>query len=620
VQATFLLGPAGIGKTFRCLEEIRVELKASPEGLPLVFLAPKQATFQLERQLLADPELPGYTRLQIVSFERLAEFIFEWLKKPLPKLLSEEGRVMVLRALLGQKQKELKVFHASARLPGFAHQLSLLLRELQRHHLAAARLERLSHRMGAAHRLADKLHDLALLLRAYLDWLEKNNLQDANGLLDEASKVLRRAAGRNEARVSSGAADSRAASALQQSPIRLAGLWLDGFAEMTPQELELLAAVTPCSERATLAFCLEGEPRSEESWLSPWAVVSQTFRRCHQALSALPECEISIEPLPRDAHKSRFTGHPVLQHLEHFWSNPRPCAESSQAERILRSSHTCPSDTLPPSDGERDGMRGDLPFGSGSVALRQTELPLYVRETPARSQSSETRDDAKVVPPTLEETIRIAACCNPEAEAVLAAREILRHVRVGGRYRDCAVLLRQFDDYHDPLRRVFRRYEIPFFLDRREPVAHHPLAELTRFALRTVAFGWKQEDWFGALKTGLVPVDNAEIDWLENEALARGWQGETWRQPLRIPDEPGLEQVLEPVRKKILPPFDQLARAWPGFSTNPPGRSWSQPCAPCGASWASRAGSTTGPKPRSRSSHRPVALGSRLFTPLCGSK
>src|SRR3989442_14610670 len=75
MRTRFLLGPAGSGKTFRCLTEIGAELKSSPEGLPLVLLAPKQATFQLERQLLAGPDLPGYTRLQILSFERLAEFV-----------------------------------------------------------------------------------------------------------------------------------------------------------------------------------------------------------------------------------------------------------------------------------------------------------------------------------------------------------------------------------------------------------------------------------------------------------------------------------------------------------------------------------------------------------------
>src|SRR6266404_6592363 len=184
MQATFILGPAGSGKTHRCLAEIRAELLASAVGPPLVLLAPKQATFQLERQLLDNalwpdsPPLHGYTRLQILSFERLARFVLSEFSPALPRLLDEEGRVMVLRALLAQKQKELKIFRATARLPGFAQQLSLLLRELQRHQHSPERLFALATQIQSPPQLADKLQDLALLLRAYHDWLKEHQLQD----------------------------------------------------------------------------------------------------------------------------------------------------------------------------------------------------------------------------------------------------------------------------------------------------------------------------------------------------------------------------------------------------------------------------------------------------------
>ena len=493
VQARFLLGPAGSGKTFRCLAEIRQALHQSPEGPPLVLLAPKQATFQLERQLLADRALQGYTRLNIFSFERLARFVLDARGIPMPSgLLAEEGRVMVLRALLLRHESELKLFRPSARRPGFAQQLSQLLGELQSHQFTAAKLHSLSRRIDLRHELRDKLHDLALLLDAYTHWLADHELQDGNRLLGFATATL----------LGTGVAATRQSAAI---PMKKCGglptaatiqhLWLDGFAEMTPQEQDLLAAVVPCCDRATLAFCLENEPAAETSWLSIWSSIGRTFQQCRQRLANIPDCEVSVEILKRDSDKNRFARNPVLQNLEARWQS-------------------------------RPGV------------------------PPAKSGAEET---------STPRSILLAACANPEAEAVFAARETLKFVRHGGRFRDAAVLVRQLDGYHKPLARAFRRCGIPFFLDRRESVAHHPLAELTRSALRTVTFDWPQDDWFAALKAGFSPVDEAEVDRLENEALARGWHGAKWREPAQIADNPELEKFLERLREKLLPPFKQLA-------------------------------------------------------------
>ena len=473
MQTRFLLGPAGSGKTFRCLAEIRRELIASPEGPPLLLLAPKQATFQLERQLLADPELHGYTRLQILSFDRLAHFVLSETTIE-PRWLDDEGRVMVLRALLNQKRGELKLFHATARLPGFATRLSLLLRELQRHQISPKQLTALAAKVSQPTQLRDKLHDFALLLRAYLDWLAQHELRDLDSLLDEAAEVLR---------------SNSAVPTAHTFPI--GGIWMDGFAELTAQELDLLAAVVPLAQQATLAFCLPGELKAEPSWLSPWAVIGQTYLRCRECLSKLPGVETSVETLPTLNQPSRFAANPELVRLESNWPNKTP--------------------TAPPSA-----------FAS-STALQSF------------------------------------SCANPEAEAVLAAREIRRFIRTGGRYRETAVLVRSLDGYADTLRRVFARYDIPIFLDRRESVSHHPLAELTRYALRTVAHGWRHADWFGALKTGLVTAREAEIDWLENAALENGWEGKFWQKPVATPDQP-LSERAEVIRQKIVFPFSALAQ------------------------------------------------------------
>ncbi|MGA9779304.1 MAG: PD-(D/E)XK nuclease family protein [Limisphaerales bacterium] len=474
VQARFLLGPAGSGKTFRCLAEIRAALRDNAEGPPLILLAPKQATFQLERQLLADRELAGYTRLHIFSFERLARFVLEQLSVTPLDQLNDEGRVMVLRALLLRHEKELKLFRQSCHRPGFAQQLSQLLGELQQHQFTPGKLKALAGRFGKHRELQDKLHDLSFLLAAYTHWLMKHELQDADYLLNFAMDTL------------------HSKFRIPNSEFRISGLWLDGFAEMTPQELDLLTGILSFCDEVTLAFCLETSPETDagHSWLSIWFAIAKTYQQCRQRIENRPDCKITVERLKRDAKKSRFARNSMLRRLEQGWSQPQ----------------------------------------RNNSAIRH--------------------------PPS---TISLIVCANPEAEAVFAARNVLHFIRAGNRFRDCAVLVRNLDDYYKPLARVFRRYEIPFFLDRRESVAHHPLAELTRSALRTVAFDWSHDDWFAALKAGFSPVNEEVIDQLENAALEFGWHGKRWREPVQIADDPGLTKSLERLRQKFLPPFDNFA-------------------------------------------------------------
>jgi ATP-dependent helicase/nuclease subunit B len=94
------------------------------------------------------------------------------------------------------------------------------------------------------------------------------------------------------------------------------------------------------------------------------------------------------------------------------------------------------------------------------------------------------------------------------------------------------------------------------------------LAELTRSAMRTLAFGWRHEDWFAALKSGLMPCQEQDVDLLENEALARGWRGNTWLKPIQVKETPKtdqdrerlrrLEDHLERIRREAVLPFESI--------------------------------------------------------------
>ena len=477
MRATFLIGPAGSGKSHRCLTEAQAELKRSPEGPPLLYLAPKQATFQIERDLLSDPELHGYTRLQILSFERLARFV---LSTGVPsRVLSLEGRIMVLRSLLTRHQNDLSIFRSSARLPGFARQLSDTLSELQSHCVTAPMLLKAAEKLPHNPQLAGKLRDLGLIFTGYVEWLQARQLHDPDSLIDLGADAVR--------------------AGVQSGQLCWTTLWLDGFAELTAQETALLLAVLPGCERATLAFCADSVETPGRDWLSSWSIAGSAAAKCLEAVRTLPDCTVTVEPLARSVNYGRFSTSPVLAHLEAAWESASPSAANTNE---------------------------------------------------------------------LSRTLRVVSCPNPEAEAAAAAQEILRHVRAGGRFRDCGLVLRNLSGYHDEIRRVLTRYEIPFFVDRREPVAHHPLPELTRSVLRLAAFDWQLDDWLCVLKTGLLAEDDITLDDLENEALERGWSGKSWHHPFTGIEGLRYAEALEQFRSRIVPPFLQFSDA---LRQNPPG-------------------------------------------------
>lgn len=291
MEVRFLLGPAGSGKTYRCVAEVREALRAGGGGLPLLFLAPKQATFQLERQILMDGGVDGFERLEILSFERLSRWILERTGVREPRLLGEEGRVMVLRSLLGREEARLRYFGRCARSPGLAREVSNVLRTFQEHGVGVGKLEELAGRGVLPEALRWKLKDWAMLMAGYQGWLREAGLTDGSDLAWQAV---------------AGLGDGRADPWFER-------VWLDGFAEMTPAETALLAAVARRSHRTDAAFCLDWVGDGARK-IGLWNVVERTFRSCHAALAATTGVEPRVEILARGT--GRFRESPVLEALE----------------------------------------------------------------------------------------------------------------------------------------------------------------------------------------------------------------------------------------------------------------------------------------------------------------
>jgi ATP-dependent helicase/nuclease subunit B len=104
----------------------------------------------------------------------------------------------------------------------------------------------------------------------------------------------------------------------------------------------------------------------------------------------------------------------------------------------------------------------------------------------------------------------------------------------GLRYRDIAIIVRDLEPYHDLLSDALAASEIPFFIDRRRPLSHHPIVELVRALVQVGSRGFSLESVRMLLKTDLLPIDRAAADALENYLIAYGlegvsaWSGDDW--------------------------------------------------------------------------------------------
>lgn len=158
--------------------------------------------------------------------------------------------------------------------------------------------------------------------------------------------------------------------------------------------------------------------------------------------------------------------------------------------------------------------------------------------------------------------LSLVAAPNRRSEVESLAREIIRRTRDENyRWRDFAVICSSLDDYRDMIATVFGDYDIPFFLDQKRSVLHHPLVEFIRSALEVVNRNWRYSAVFRCFKTEfLFPLDQPKTrrqkwrektDQLENYVLACGIQGEAWRQAgpwrfsMRDTLDPGAEQADE---------------------------------------------------------------------------
>lgn len=249
-----IIGRAGVGKTFLCLQRAKKILDREPLKTGIIFLLPAYQTYRAELELAAITGGAFNTRMN--SFNRFARQLLEEIGGELLPRISDIGRRLLLRKILLRRDKadELKYFVRAAKQHGFAEILADELKELRNYSIDADKLDEAADKI-LDDELRDKLRDLKLLAEDFHAALT-DKLTDDENLLERVAEIL------------------------EQSPtIGDTEIFIDGFIFFDPQQRIFLRKLFTCARNVhiTLPMDIDLNSRENTSEVGIFNRASQTF-------------------------------------------------------------------------------------------------------------------------------------------------------------------------------------------------------------------------------------------------------------------------------------------------------------------------------------------------------
>jgi ATP-dependent helicase/nuclease subunit B len=337
MSVRFVLGAAGSGKTWHCLESIARELDSSVSGPPLIFLVPEQATFQMERALLGRLSRRAYCRARVLSFRRLAYWAFQESGGPSSPPIGDLQRRLLLRLILYRNADRMRVFGHASKRPGFEAEIARLVSEFLRQRITPARLEAAMESMetlpvgegrASSAYLVEKIRDLALVLTEYEKEIAGHFTNP-----EETPEFLART--------------------LEQSALlKGTSLWVDGFASFSAQEFHALGVVLRQVSHADICLCLDpaelglgmGTPARSGAGCQVARPLFGETRRTFERLDTLARSfGIPVQDpllLFEAGKQGRFAHAPELAHLERqlLAFQPKPWKDAPRSLCLVETS------------------------------------------------------------------------------------------------------------------------------------------------------------------------------------------------------------------------------------------------------------------------------------------
>ncbi|MBL7106055.1 MAG: exodeoxyribonuclease V subunit gamma [Phycisphaerae bacterium] len=291
----FILAKSGYGKTTLCYSQIAAALSEKNDSTPLVLLVPEQATYQAEKAILSYPNIDGYHRLNVLSFNRLQHKLSD---RNLPSINNTTEQMILSRIVL-ESASELKLLKPTASLPNLVSKLTAAIKELKR---STPDIEQAKEQIQAITRqnpdslTSLKYSDIALVLDKFHRFIE-NRFTDPDIELNRICANIKNA-----------------------TFLKNANIWVDGFSGFNVIETAVLSELIKNSKNTKISLCLNPADLCHqdisEDQLIQSGIFYPTIKTYHQLLKIAEDMNIPTSPDILLSEPKRFASSKPLAHIE----------------------------------------------------------------------------------------------------------------------------------------------------------------------------------------------------------------------------------------------------------------------------------------------------------------
>lgn len=232
----FIIGRAGAGKSYQMHEMMIRESMKNPEH-NYVAVVPEQYSMETQKEILMQHPNHGSFNIEVTSFNRLAYGIFEEQGFCGYQIMDDLGKVLVLRRVLSDCEKDLLVYRKKAKSPGFAEKMKSVISEFKQYHITGEMLLKMREQTKSP-ALRHKLNDIEVIYRAFEEYNQNRRISTEDVLTILCPYIAK------------------------SDYVKNTSFYFDGFTGFTPIQYQVLELLLKYGKEVTVAVTLPPEEAS----------------------------------------------------------------------------------------------------------------------------------------------------------------------------------------------------------------------------------------------------------------------------------------------------------------------------------------------------------------------